>query len=197
MRSCTRVSGSVKRVSAASISPVVRDTGPSQCASRGVAGTSPPAYNRIIRAADSICSCVAAPASPNVRKAFRRSVEAAGFIRPGAPITDEQCVAYFGHFYEFVSDDAVHTIGEDYASETVRRFFDANGPHRDVLRAANVPPSFVIVQRINLGLYALLARLRATANWRRLGEEVWPWVDGPPSTPLGELEAEWHERTRK
>jgi predicted unusual protein kinase regulating ubiquinone biosynthesis (AarF/ABC1/UbiB family) len=128
-------------------------------------------------------------------EAFRRAAEAAGFLQPGAPVTDEQVLAYFGHFYEFVQEDAVRTIGEDYASETVRRFFDANGPHRDVLRIANVPPSFVIVQRINLGLYALLARLRATANWRRLGEEVWPWVDGPPSTPLGELEARWRDAT--
>ena len=39
------------------------------------------------------------------------------------------------------------------------------------------------------GLHALLARLGATANWRRIAEELWPWVGGPPSTPLGELEA--------
>jgi hypothetical protein len=42
------------------------------------------------------------------------------------------------------------TIAVDYASETVRRYFDANGPYRNVLRAANLPPSFVIIQRINL-----------------------------------------------
>ena len=56
------------------------------------------------------------------------------------------------------------------------------------MRHANVPPAFVVVQRINLGLFAVLAALGATANWRRLAEEMWPWVDGPPSTPLGELE---------
>jgi len=127
--------------------------------------------------------------------AFRRAVEDAGFLTRGAPITDEQAMDYFGHFYEFVQDDRVATIGEDYAAETVRRFFDATGPHRDVVRSANVPAPFVIIQRINLGLYAILARLRATANWRRLGEEVWPWVDGPPSTPLGREEAAWRART--
>ena len=59
------------------------------------------------------------------------------------------------------------------------------------MRHANVPPAFVIVQRINLGLFAVLAALGATANWRRLAEEMWPWVEGPPSTPLGELEHGW------
>jgi hypothetical protein len=33
--------------------------------------------------------------------------------------------------------------------------------------------------------------LGATANWRRIAEELWPFVDGPPSTPMGEREAAW------
>ena len=49
----------------------------------------------------------------------------------------------------------------------------------------------VILQRINLGMFAVLGELHATANWRRIAEELWPWVDGPPSTPLGEQEAAW------
>ncbi len=49
----------------------------------------------------------------------------------------------------------------------------------------------MIIQRINLGLYALLGELGATANWRRIADELWPFVDGPPSTPLGEAEAAW------
>jgi hypothetical protein len=57
-----------------------------------------------------------------------------------------------------------------------------------------VPRAFVVVQRINLGLFAVLASLGATANWRRLAEELWPWVQGPASTPLGELEQAWRTR---
>ena len=59
-----------------------------------------------------------------------------------------------------------------------------------------VPTPFVILQRINVGLVALLGRLNATANWRRISEELWPFTDGPPSTPLGEREAEWWEQRR-
>ena len=80
---------------------------------------------------------------------------------------------------------------EEYASETVRRFFDTSGEHGEIMKAANVPPSMVIIQRINLGLYAILGQLDATANWRRIAEELWPWVGGPPSTPMGEAEAAW------
>jgi predicted unusual protein kinase regulating ubiquinone biosynthesis (AarF/ABC1/UbiB family) len=123
--------------------------------------------------------------------AFRRAVEHAGFLKPGAPISEAQVVDYFGHFYEYLQHDLRATLGHDFASENVRRVFDATGPHREVMRHANVPPAFVIVQRINLGLFAVLASLGATANWRRLAEEMWPWVGGPPSTPLGVLEHEW------
>jgi predicted unusual protein kinase regulating ubiquinone biosynthesis (AarF/ABC1/UbiB family) len=126
--------------------------------------------------------------------AFRRAVEGAGFLRQGAPVRDDEVVEYFGHFYEYLQQDRRATIGRDFARENVRRVFDASGPHREVMRHANVPPEFVVVQRINLGLFAVLAGLGATANWRRLAEEMWPWVAGPASTPLGAREHEWRER---
>jgi hypothetical protein len=37
----------------------------------------------------------------------------------------------------------------------------------------------------------VLGSLGATARWRHVAEELWPWVDAPPSTPLGELESAW------
>ena len=47
------------------------------------------------------------------------------------------------------------------------------------------------IQRINLGLYALLGELGATGNYRKIAEELWPFVQGPPSTPMAELEQSW------
>jgi len=58
-----------------------------------------------------------------------------------------------------------------------------------------VPPFMVIIQRINLGLYALFGELHATMNWRRLGEELWPFVDAPPATPMGRAIAAWADTT--
>jgi hypothetical protein len=82
-------------------------------------------------------------------------------------------------------------VTPEWSSESVRRFFDLTGPHGEMIRAANVPPAFVIIQRINLGLLAVLGQLCATANWRAIAEELWPWVHRAPSTPLGRVEAEW------
>jgi ABC1 atypical kinase-like domain len=122
---------------------------------------------------------------------FRATLEAYNVLRADAPFGNDDVSEYFGHFYEFVRDDRVVTMTPEYASESVRRFFDVSGPYAHVAKAANVPPALVITQRINLGLHAVLGRLHATANFRRIAEELWPIVDGPPSTPMGEAEAAW------
>ncbi|MGV3759120.1 MAG: ABC1 kinase family protein [Actinomycetota bacterium] len=124
-------------------------------------------------------------------RSYRQTVEEIGLLKPGLPFTDEEVEDYFGHFYDFVLRDEVSTITPEYSSETVRRFFDANGPYGPIMKAANVPPSFVIIQRINLGLYAIFGQLQATANWRRISEELWPFVGGPPTTELGHQAAAW------
>jgi predicted unusual protein kinase regulating ubiquinone biosynthesis (AarF/ABC1/UbiB family) len=119
---------------------------------------------------------------------FRVAVENAGFLRHDPSLADGEVASYFRHYYELVLEDNETAFSADYASDTLRHFFDASHP---VVRRANLPPSFVVLQRINLGLYAVLAGLGARANWRRVAEEVWPWVGAPPSTDLGRAETLW------
>lgn len=126
---------------------------------------------------------------------FRATVERLGLLRPGEPFADTHVADYFGHFYEFVRQPGTYTITADYASSTIRHMFDPTGPYAAIRKAANVPADFVIIQRINLGLYALFGELNATADWRRIAEEVWPFVDGPPATPMGEAVAAWRAAT--
>jgi hypothetical protein len=120
--------------------------------------------------------------------AFRRIVEDAGLLRRDAPVTTAEAGTYFSQFYEPVATDREMTWTPEYASAIVRHTFDRTSP---IAQYATVPRSFVFIQRINLGLYALLGDLRATGNYRRVAEELWPFADGPPSTPLGVAEADW------
>jgi predicted unusual protein kinase regulating ubiquinone biosynthesis (AarF/ABC1/UbiB family) len=122
---------------------------------------------------------------------FRSALERAGFLRPGAPVPTETVVDRFGLFYATVMHDGPTTITPEYASEIVRRFFDARGP---LAPYSAMPRAYVVLQRINLGLYGVLGSLHATANWRRISAETWPFVIGPPSTPIGEAEARWERR---
>ena len=63
------------------------------------------------------------------------------------------------------------------------------GEFREIEHYSTVPAPFVIMQRITVGLTAILGRLNATANWRRITMEL--WFDGEPATPMGEAEAAW------
>ena len=128
--------------------------------------------------------------------AYREILVRTGILTLGDRVTDEMLEDYFGHFYEFVMADEVMELTPEYASETVRRFFDLGSPYAETMKSANLPPSMVIIQRINLGLYALFGELHASANWRRIAEELWPFAHGEPSTPMGETIAAWESSAR-
>jgi len=119
---------------------------------------------------------------------FRTSMEEAGFLVPGAPLTDAQIVDHLAVFYELVRESKPIEVTGEYASAVVRRFFDVRSP---VAQYARIPQSYVVLQRINLGLFALLGDMHATANWRAIAEEIWPFMQAPPSTPMGHSEAAW------
>jgi ABC1 atypical kinase-like domain len=123
--------------------------------------------------------------------AFRVVLEQAGILRRGAPLSNERVADYVGLYYDCVRDDKVAVLTAEYASAAARRFMTGQGDFRDVMKWTNLPPEFVVLQRINLGLYAILGRLNATANWRRIAEELWPMTDGDASTELGREESEW------
>jgi predicted unusual protein kinase regulating ubiquinone biosynthesis (AarF/ABC1/UbiB family) len=125
--------------------------------------------------------------------AYRTMIAEAGLLAADAPFTDEHVEEYFGHFYSFILESEVVTITPEWSSETLSRFFDPAGPHGEIAKQANIPPGFVIIQRINLGLMAILGDLQATANFRSIAEELWPWYDRTDSstTDLGEKEAAW------
>ena len=126
---------------------------------------------------------------------YRKTVESAGLLLPGAPYSTEQIMDYFGYFYHPVLESKPFTYTRQYAREALKRTFDLAGEHTEMMKWFNLPPEFVVLNRIQWGLNAVLATLDATANWRAISEELWPWTEGPPSTPLGVAEAEW-ETTR-
>ncbi len=122
--------------------------------------------------------------------AFRRILEGANVLKPGSGMTGPEVLDWFGYFYEFVLRKEESSFTHEYAAASVQKLFSRTG---DVAKFGNVPPSFVLIQRINLGLYAVLAELGATANWRAIAEELWPMTSAPPSTASGRAEAAWLE----
>ena len=133
-------------------------------------------------------SMVTAAVLDNDMETYRRVIEDAGMFQKDAPFSTEEAGDYFAHFYEPVRESKQMTWTTGYATSIVRHTFDRTSA---IAQYATVPKSFVFIQRINLGLYALLGQLGASGNFRRISEELWPMTNAAPSTSMGELEAEW------
>jgi len=123
--------------------------------------------------------------------AFRKTIEDAGLLQPNQPFTNEVIGQYFSYFYDFVLHDGEYTFDEDYAQAGVKAIFETGGEFGELKKTLDVPSSFVVLQRINLGVISLFAQLGATGHWRRVAEELWPFVGAGPSTPMGETIERW------
>jgi predicted unusual protein kinase regulating ubiquinone biosynthesis (AarF/ABC1/UbiB family) len=64
---------------------------------------------------------------------------------------------------------------------------------KDVMRHVTVPKDFVFTNRLFIGLYSVLAALRATADWRAIFDEC---ATGTPTTELGRLDADFFAAKR-
>ena len=69
---------------------------------------------------------------------------------------------------------------------------DPRSDFYDLVRKEAVPADELMGRRMETGLLAVLAQLRAKANWHRIMRE-WVYAD-PPSTVLGEAEWRYFER---
>ncbi len=122
---------------------------------------------------------------------FRRVVEKTGILPKDLAFDDEFINDYFKYYYLYVMNDEELTIDEEYAAGGVKHIFDTGGPYKELRQHLNVPASFVVLQRITLGLMGLFAQLEATANWHMIARELWPFTADDPSTAMGETIREW------
>jgi predicted unusual protein kinase regulating ubiquinone biosynthesis (AarF/ABC1/UbiB family) len=118
-------------------------------------------------------------------------MEASGFLRPGHGLDPALVYEYVSSPYTpYLTDE--FTFTREWMRDTIGVIFDVQGPHGPVIEQLNMPPSFVILDRVVWGVSALLGRLGAHGNFRALLAEY--RKGDPPSTELGRLEAEWRAR---
>ena len=81
------------------------------------------------------------------------------------------------------------TFTREWMRDTLGVIFDVQGPHGPVIEQLNMPPSFVILDRVVWGVSAILGKLEAHGPWRAMLLEY--TAGGPPATDLGAAEAAW------
>ena len=106
----------------------------------------------------------------------RAAMEDAGFLRPGAPLSTEDDRRPPGRL---LRHRPRARTADHHQRLRLRRRAPVLRPAQPGRRLHRRPAAFVILQRINLGLFAVLGELSATADWRGIAEEIWPFVHGP------------------
>jgi predicted unusual protein kinase regulating ubiquinone biosynthesis (AarF/ABC1/UbiB family) len=103
--------------------------------------------------------------------------------------------------YEFCSQPYVPFLaGEfkytsEFVGQTLQKMLDMTGQYGDIIKTLNMPPSYVILDRVVWGFSALFGKMEVTANWGRVLSEY--IGDAPPSTALGKIEAEWRAKRQQ
>lgn len=126
------------------------------------------------------------------REAFVAAMRSSGFLPPTVEVDEDRLFAWFKLYTQPVLADQFEFTPE-FAAEILRSTTDPRSEYYDVLRKLNLPPDYLLLNRIQWGLNSVLGRLGARNDWRAIRDEY--VADGAPATPLGELDrAWWRER---
>ena len=102
-------------------------------------------------------------------------------------ISSQKFAAVSAAYRAYLVDEFTFTTS--YTTEALTNLVDLQGPYADVMAVLDMPPSFVLLDRVVWGVSALMGRLGARNRWRAILEEY--RHGAPPATPLGEREAAW------
>ncbi len=119
-------------------------------------------------------------------EAMMRLHFAHGVLDPADAPPAEQVLGWWVTTLCAWTDPQPYTYTSEAMAEVTNVEFGLTGPYEKFLRKFRMDPDMTMMTRIQLGLSAVLGRLRATAEWEAIRQE---WDCGaPPGTPLGELD---------
>ena len=115
---------------------------------------------------------------------------ALGFLDPSDPRIDPaRVLSHVRALNAWYADDGPVTMTPEYVS---RLLLDAGNPRSkywELMRNETIPADSLFSNRMQGMTLAVIGQLRATVNWHRVMSE---WLyDAPPSSALGEAEAEF------
>jgi predicted unusual protein kinase regulating ubiquinone biosynthesis (AarF/ABC1/UbiB family) len=119
------------------------------------------------------------------------AMERSGFLRGGHGLPAAAVFDYVSSPYvPYLTD--TFTFSREWMRDTLGKIFDIQGPHAPVIEQLNMPPSFVILDRVVWGVSAILGKLEASGPWRAMLLEY--IADAEPATEMGEAELAWLAR---
>ena len=119
------------------------------------------------------------------------AMETVGFLKPNHGLAAETVYEYISTPYRpYLTERFQFT--RDFVKDAMATIIDVKGPHAHVIERLNMPPSFVILDRVVWGVSAILGKLEVEAPWRAMMHEY--LIGAPPATPMGEAAVEWRRQ---
>jgi predicted unusual protein kinase regulating ubiquinone biosynthesis (AarF/ABC1/UbiB family) len=123
---------------------------------------------------------------------LREALHDLGFVADTSRVDAERLMEHVRMVGGWYLEDGEVRITPERVMKMIEVTSDPRSDFYDLVRKENLPADELMGRRMETGLLAVLAQLRARANWHRIMRE-WVYAD-PPSTVLGEVEWRFFER---
>jgi predicted unusual protein kinase regulating ubiquinone biosynthesis (AarF/ABC1/UbiB family) len=131
-------------------------------------------------------------ASRDDPEALRTALHDLGFLTEPDRVDAERLLEHVKLVGGWYIEDAEIQITPERVMKMIEVTSDPRSDFFDMVRRESLPADELLGRRMETGLLAVLAQLRATRNWHRILRE---WLYGePPSTVLGEAEWRYFEK---
>ncbi|MCC5948650.1 MAG: AarF/ABC1/UbiB kinase family protein [Nitriliruptoraceae bacterium] len=118
-------------------------------------------------------------------------LRAEGFLPRNAAVDEDVVFEWFQLYTRAVTAEQPFEFTPEFAAEVIRSTTDPRNPYSDVLRQLNLPPDYLLLNRIQWGLNSVLGQLRARNDWHAIRDEYLEDEDAGAATDLGEQDAQW------
>lgn len=129
------------------------------------------------------------------REDFVQAMRDNNFLRDRSKVDHDMLWEWFRLYTRPIIAEQPFTFSSEFATEVMSSTSDPRSPYYSMLRHLNLPPDYLLLTRIHIGLNSVLGRLNATNDWASIHAEY--VGEGPPATPLGEEDAAWHAEHRR
>ena len=119
-------------------------------------------------------------------EALREALADLGFVKNPSKFDAQRLMEHAMVVGGWYMEDRELEVSPQVVMKVIESTSDPRSEYFDLLRRESVPADELMGQRMQTGVLAVLAQLRAKRNWHRIIRE---WVYGdPPATELGEQE---------
>jgi predicted unusual protein kinase regulating ubiquinone biosynthesis (AarF/ABC1/UbiB family) len=123
--------------------------------------------------------------------ALRKALHDLGFVKHPSKLDAERLLDHVMLVGGWYMEDRDYEVSPRRVMKIIESTSDPRSEYYPLMRRESLPADELMGRRMETGVVAVLAQLRAKRNWHRIMRE---WVYGdPPSTELGEQEWDYFE----